>query len=108
LMEDQGIVRNRLKIESAVTNARCFIELQGEMGSFDKYLWGFVEGEPIVNHWINEDQIPVSTELSDCISKDMKKRGFKFFGTTICYAYLQAMGLVNDHIVGCFRHADCG
>jgi len=104
LMEDQGIVRNRLKIESAVTNARCFIELQGEMGSFDKYLWGFVEGEPIVNHWINEDQIPVSTELSDCISKDMKKRGFKFFGTTICYAYLQAMGLVNDHIVGCFRH----
>ena len=105
LLKDRGIVRNRLKIESAVNNARCYLKLQREMGSFSRYLWGFVDGVPIVNHWTNEQEIPVSTHLSDCISKDMKKRGFKFFGTTICYAYLQAMGVVNDHVVGCFRHA---
>jgi len=107
LMADQGIVRNRLKIESAISNARCFLELQAEAGSFSDYLWGFVKGEPIVNRWFSESQIPVSTKLSDRISQDMKKRGFKFFGTTICYAYLQAMGLVNDHIAGCFRHIEC-
>ena len=107
LLKDQGIVRNRLKIESAINNAQCFLEIQCEMGSFSRYLWGFVDGEPIVNNWVKEQQIPVSTELSDHISKDMKKRGFKFFGTTSCYAYLQAMGVVNDHIVDCFRHAEC-
>ena len=102
LMADSGIVRNRLKVESAINNARCFLRLQAEQGSFSDYLWAFVDHCPIVNNWSNEDQIPVSTKLSDRISKDMKSRGFKFFGTTICYAYLQAMGVVNDHIADCF------
>ena len=104
LMNDQGIVRNQLKIKSSITNARCYLDIQAEMGSFSNYLWGFVYGRPIVNQWISEDQIPISTDLSDIVSQDMKARGFKFFGTTICYAYLQAMGVVNDHVVSCFRH----
>ena len=102
LMQDKGIVRNQLKIKSAITNAQRYLELQSEKGSFSNYLWGFVGGHPIVNDWTDESQIPTSTALSDQISKDMKVRGFKFFGTTICYAYLQAMGVVNDHIVDCF------
>lgn len=102
LMADSGIVRNHLKIQSAINNARCFIRLQAQQGSFSDYLWAFVDHSPIVNNWSYEDQIPVSTELSDRISRDMKSRGFKFFGTTICYAYLQAMGVVNDHIADCF------
>lgn len=105
LMADSGIVRNRLKVESAISNAQCYLNVQSERGSFSDYLWGFVDGEPVLNQWVNESQIPVSTMLSDRISKDMKKRGFKFFGTTICYAYLQAMGVVNDHIVTCFYRA---
>ena len=105
LMTDSGIVRNRLKIESAITNAQCFLRLQSERGSFSNYLWSFVDQRPLVNNWISESQIPVSTELSDRISKDMKARGFKFFGTTICYAYLQAMGVVDDHIVDCLRRS---
>lgn len=105
LMQNKGIVRNQLKIKSAITNAQCYLELQKEKGSFSHYLWGFVGGQPIVNSWTYESQIPVSTPLSDQISKDMKGRGFRFFGTTICYAYLQAMGVVNDHIVDCFCRA---
>jgi DNA-3-methyladenine glycosylase I len=101
LMADTGIVRNRLKIESAITNAQCFIKLQSERGSFSNYLWEYVDHRSVVNNWADEAKIPVSTDLSDRISKDMKARGFTFFGTTICYAYLQAMGVVNDHVVDC-------
>ena len=107
LLQDPGIVRNRLKVASAVSNARCFIEVQEQFGSFNEYIWGFVDGVPITNQWSSETQVPASTGLSDRISKDMKKRGFKFFGSTICYAHLQATGVVNDHIVGCYRHRQC-
>jgi DNA-3-methyladenine glycosylase I len=103
-MQDLGIVRNRLKIESVITNAQCFLEVQKEAGSFSNYLWSYFSNKSIVNCWIKEDKIPVSTPISQKISKDMKRRGFKFFGATTCYAYLQAMGLVNDHVLGCFRH----
>ncbi len=99
LMQDTGIIRNRLKISSAIKNAKLFIEVQKEFGSFDKYLYGFMpDGKPIINH---PDKIPASTPISDAISKDMKKRGFTFFGTTICYAHMQATGMVNDHIDSC-------
>ena len=102
LMQDSGIIRNKLKITSTISNARYFIEVQKEFGSFCSYLKNFLpEGKPIMNHWTSLDQIPASTELSDIISKDMKKRGFKFFGTTICYAHLQAVGYVNDHLEDC-------
>lgn len=107
LLQDVGIVRNRLKIASTISNARCFIELQNQYASFSDYLWGFVDGTPITNHWSSVAQIPASTELSDTISKDMKRRGFKFFGTTICYAHLQATGVINDHTTDCFRHIEC-
>lgn len=105
LMADSGIVRNRLKIQSAIINAQCYLRLQAEHGRFSDYLWSFVDHHPIVNNWMSESQVPVSTGLSNRISRDMKSRGFKFFGTTICYAYLQAMGVVNDHIVDCFCHS---
>ena len=99
LMQDAGIIRNRLKILAAITNAKLFIEVQKEFGSFDKYLYSFMpDGKPIMNY---PDKFTASTPISDAISKDMKKRGFKFFGTTICYAHMQATGMVNDHIVGC-------
>ena len=101
LREDAGIIRNRLKIQSAVTNARCFIEVQNEFGSFYNYLWGFVDGKQVVNSWVQLQDTPVSTELSDRISKDLKKRGFKFVGTTIIYSYLQAVGVINDHLLSC-------
>lgn len=104
LLKDEGIVRNRLKIESTVTNARAFLEVQAEFGSFNRYLWGFVDGEPVRNRFRSLKQVPASTPLSDQLSKDLKKRGFKFVGSTICYAYMQATGLVNDHITSCFRH----
>jgi len=104
LLEDPGIVRNRLKVASTISNARHFIALQKEHGNFSNYIWGFVDGTPVVNHWESLAEIPVSTELSDRISKEMKKRGFKFFGTTICYAFLQAVGVVNDHTTDCFRY----
>ncbi|MDM3871473.1 DNA-3-methyladenine glycosylase I [Porticoccus sp. W117] len=107
LMQDAGIVRNRLKIESAISNAKCFLEVQNEFGSFSNYIWGFVDGKPIQNRWKSLAEVPASTPLSDQISKDMKKRGFRFFGTTICYAHMQATGMVNDHVVGCFRHKEC-
>ena len=102
LMQDPGIVRNRRKIEAAVTNARLFIEIQREFGSFCRYLKSFLpDNRPVVNHWKTMREIPASTALSDAISRDMKKRGFKFFGTTICYAHLQAVGYVNDHLADC-------
>jgi DNA-3-methyladenine glycosylase I len=102
LMQDTGIIRNRKKIESAISNAQHFLKLQDEFGSFDAYLRTFLpEGRPVVNHWESLGEIPASTPLSNAISKDMKKRGFKFFGTTICYAHLQATGYVNDHLVSC-------
>lgn len=102
LMQDAGIIRNRKKIEATITNARAFLEVQKEFGSFCDYLRSFLpEGKPIINHWETLAEIPASTPLSDAISKAMKKRGFKFFGTTICYAHLQAVGYVNDHLTDC-------
>ncbi len=103
LLNNEGIIRNRLKINSAVTNAKLFLEIQKEFGSFDKYLWGFVDGKPLINKRKSLKEIPPKTEISDALSKDLKKRGFKFVGSTICYAFMQAVGLVNDHTTGCFR-----
>ena len=103
LKKDAGIVRNRLKIVSTIQNAKMFINVQKEFGSFDSYLWQFVNGRPMVNSWKTMKDFPAKTELSDTISKDLLKRGFKFVGSTICYAYIQAVGLVNDHTVDCFR-----
>jgi DNA-3-methyladenine glycosylase I len=107
LMNDAGIVRNRLKITSAISNARLFIDIQREFGSFSDYFWGYVDNRPIVNRWASLEEIPATTALSDLIAGDMKRRGFKFFGSTICYAYMQAMGLVNDHTPDCFRYPEC-
>ncbi len=105
LMQDARIIRNRLKITATIGNARCFQEVQAAFGSFDAYLWNFVDGRTVQNAWTHQEQVPASTPLSDVISKDMKKRGFRFVGSTIMYAYLQATGLVNDHLVSCFRYA---
>ena len=102
LMQDAGIVRNRLKIDSTITNAQAFLQVQKEFGSFDKYLWDFVEGKPLVATRARAERLPASTELSDRISKDLKKRGFRFVGSTIIYAFLQAVGVVNDHSRECF------
>jgi DNA-3-methyladenine glycosylase I len=104
LMTNAGIVRNRLKIESTVSNARAFIAVQQQAGSFDRYIWQFVGGSPVVNRWRSVRQVPVSTRISDSMSKDLKSRGFRFVGTTICYAFMQATGMVNDHLIGCMRH----
>jgi DNA-3-methyladenine glycosylase I len=104
LLADPGIVRNRAKIESSIRNARAFLKVQKEFGSFDRFLWGFVDGKPVAGRWTRLSQIPASTPLSDRISKDLKQRGFSFVGSTIVYAHLQAVGLVNDHLVSCFRH----
>jgi len=104
LMKNAGIVRNRLKIAAAVSNAKAFLAVQREFGSFDRYIWGFVGGRPIRNRWRGMKQVPASTPQSDAMSKDLKKRGFRFVGSTICYAFMQATGLVNDHLVTCFRH----
>ncbi|MGB0523294.1 MAG: DNA-3-methyladenine glycosylase I [Flammeovirgaceae bacterium] len=106
LAQDQRIIRNKLKIKATVTNAQAFIKIQEEFGSFSKYIWGFVGGKPIVNAFKDISEVPASTPLSDKISKDMKKRGFKFFGTTICYAHMQATGMVNDHTIACFRYQE--
>jgi DNA-3-methyladenine glycosylase I len=105
LMQDEGIVRNRLKIESAIKNARAFLEVQKEFGSFDAYIWQAVGGAPIQNRVRHMRYIPARTELSDALSKDLKRRGFSFVGSTIVYAFLQAAGVVNDHVLTCFRHA---
>jgi DNA-3-methyladenine glycosylase I len=106
LLNDAGIVRNRLKIESSINNARRFLEVQREFGSFDAYLWGFVGGAAVANRWKTLAEIPATTKLSDTVSKDLKRRGFRFVGSTIIYAHLQAVGLVNDHLVGCFRYGE--
>jgi DNA-3-methyladenine glycosylase I len=107
LLEDPSIVRNRLKVAATVTNARCFLEVQKEFGSFDDYVWGFVDGRPIVNKWKQQSEVPATSVVSDALSKDLKKRGFKFVGSTIIYAHMQATGIVNDHLVSCYRHAEC-
>jgi DNA-3-methyladenine glycosylase I len=107
LLQDEGIIRNRLKIASAISNARAFLAVQKEFGSFDKYIWSFVDGKPVVNRLKESSQIPAKTEVSDLISKDLKKRGFNFVGSTIMYAFMQATGMVNDHLVSCFRYKQC-
>jgi DNA-3-methyladenine glycosylase I len=104
LLGNAGIVRNRLKIESSITNARAFLAVQKEFGRFDDYLWGFVSGRPIVNRWQHMKQLPARTAESDALSADLKKRGFRFVGSTIMYAHMQAVGLVNDHTVNCYRY----
>jgi len=106
LLDDPGIVRNRLKVESTISNARSFLQVQEEFGSFDAYVWGFVDGKPKVNGFRSLADLPASTAISDRLSKDLKKRGFRFVGSTICYAFMQASGLVNDHEVSCFRHRE--
>jgi DNA-3-methyladenine glycosylase I len=106
LLRDTSIIRNRLKIKSAINNAQRFLEVQQEFGSFDTYIWGFTNGIPVVNTWIKMSEIPAKTDLSDRISKDLKKRGFNFVGSTIIYAHLQATGIVNDHEVSCFRYKE--
>ena len=106
LLKNEGIVRNRLKVASAVKNARAYLAVQEEFGSFAAYQWAFVDGKPLVNRWPSMKQIPPRTPLSDAFSKDLKKRGFNFVGSTIIYAHMQAVGMVNDHVIGCFRHAE--
>lgn len=106
LLRNPGIVRNRLKVQSAVANANAFLKIQDEFGSFDKYIWQFVGGSPIQNNRASIKEIPSKTNESDLMSKDLIKRGFKFVGSTICYAYMQAAGLVNDHTINCFRHEE--
>ncbi|HKB86373.1 MAG TPA: DNA-3-methyladenine glycosylase I [Ignavibacteriaceae bacterium] len=104
LLKDEGIIRNKLKVEAAVTNARAFLKVREEFGSFDKYIWQFVNHKPVKNKFKSLKEVPASTEISGIMSKDLKKRGFKFVGTTICYAHMQATGMVNDHIVTCWKH----
>jgi DNA-3-methyladenine glycosylase I len=107
LLRDPGIVRNRLKIRATIGNARAFLQVQKEFGSFDAYIWKFVGGAPVCNRWISPKQVPAKTLLSIALSKDLLKRGFRFVGPTICYAFMQATGLVNDHLVTCFRYKAC-
>jgi len=107
LLQDPAIVRNRLKVESAVTNAQAFIAVQEEFGSFSKYIWSFVDGTPVQNRFRKDSDIPATSPESDALSKDLKKRGFRFVGSTIVYAHMQATGLVNDHVTGCFRYQPC-
>jgi DNA-3-methyladenine glycosylase I len=109
LLADPGIIRNRMKINSAISNAKAFLHLQEELGGFDEYIWTFVDGAPKINRWKSPKEIPTHTPISDVMSKDLKQRGFNFVGTTICYAFMQAAGMVNDHLVACFRHGElCG
>jgi DNA-3-methyladenine glycosylase I len=103
LLANPGIVRNRLKVASAVSNARAFLQIQEEFGSFDAYQWRFVDGSPLQNAWKSIQEVPASTPVSDALSRDLKQRGFRFVGSTICYAHMQAIGMVNDHTVNCFR-----
>lgn len=107
LLTDPGIVRNRLKVESTVTNAKSFLAVQEEFGSFSDYIWGFVDGTPVQNRHRRDSDIPATSPESDALSKDLKQRGFRFVGSTIVYAHMQATGLVNDHVVACFRHKPC-
>jgi DNA-3-methyladenine glycosylase I len=107
ILLDPAVVRNRLKVESAVTNAKAFIAVQEEFGSFSKYIWSFVDGKPVQNRFQNDGDVPATSAESDALSKNLKKRGFKFVGSTIMYAHMQATGLVNDHVTSCFRHKPC-
>lgn len=107
LLQDPGIIRNHLKVAAAVSNARAFLELQAAAGTFDNYIWGFVGGKPQRNQWRTQAEVPATSPVSDALSKDLKKRGFRFVGSTIMYAHLQATGLINDHLVSCFRHGAC-
>lgn len=106
LLNNPGIVRNRLKITGAVKNARAYIEIREEFGTFDKYIWNFVDGKPLRNQWKHIKQVPASTAVSEAMSRDLKKRGFTFIGPTICYAFMQAVGMVNDHTLDCFRYTE--
>lgn len=108
LLADSGIVRNRLKVASAITNAKAFLEARKEFDSFDAYLWKFVANQPRKNAWASQKDVPATTPESDAMSKDLKRRGFKFVGSTICYAFMQATGMVNDHLVSCFRYSQIG
>ena len=107
LTANPAIIRNRLKISAAVNNARAFLKVREQFGSFARYIWGFVDGQPLVNHWDRQDQLPATSPLSDQLSADLKARGFKFVGSTIIYSHLQACGLINDHLVSCYRHSEC-
>ncbi|MCE9518403.1 MAG: DNA-3-methyladenine glycosylase I [Verrucomicrobia bacterium] len=107
LLTDEGIVRNRLKVSAAVTNAKAFLKVQEEFGSFDRYIWRFVDGKPIINRWKSMKELPAKTKESDALSKDLLQRGFKFVGSTICYAHMQATGMVNDHTTDCWRWREC-
>ena len=107
LLTNDRIIRNKLKINAAVTNAQAFLAVQEEFGTFDEYIWQFVDGRTIQNRWKSMKQVPVTTKESDALSKDLKRRGFKFVGSTIMYAHIQAVGMVNDHLVSCFRHKQC-
>jgi DNA-3-methyladenine glycosylase I len=106
LLVNSGIIRNKRKITATITNAQVFLQVQEEFGSFDRYIWQFVRGKPIQNSWARLTDIPSSTPESEAMSKDLQRRGFKFVGSTICYAFMQAVGMVNDHVVGCFRHEE--
>lgn len=106
LLANPGIVRNRLKIDSAIRNAGAFLDVREEFGTFNRYVWRFVDGAPVQNQWRSSAQVPASTAQSDALSKDLKSRGFNFVGTTICYAFMQAVGMVNDHLVSCYRHRE--
>ncbi len=106
LLQDAGIVRNKLKVNSVITNAKAFFKVKEEFGTFDKYIWSWVYGKPIKNRWKSMSQIPATTEISDRMSKDLKKRGFKFVGSTITYAFMQACGMVNDHVTSCHRYKE--
>jgi len=107
LLQNPAIIRNRLKVAAAITNARAYLKVREELGSFSDYLWGFVDGCPIQNRWCRQDDVPATSPESDALSRDLKKRGFKFVGSTIMYAHMQATGMVNDHLVSCYRHAEC-
>jgi DNA-3-methyladenine glycosylase I len=107
LLENPAIIRNRLKVESTVSNARAFLKVQKEFGSFCNYIWGFVDGSPVQNKWRTQKQVPATSAISDALSKDLKKRGFRFVGSTIIYAHMQATGMVNDHITRCYRYSEC-
>lgn len=106
LAQNEGIIRNKLKIQSATSNARLFMEIQKEYGSFSEFIWAYVDGKPIINHFKSKEEVPATTELSDRISKDLKKMGFKFVGSTIIYAFMQAVGMVNDHTTDCFKYTN--
>jgi len=106
LLKNEGIVRNRLKIASAISNAKAYLKVTEEFGTFDEYMWGFVDGAPLRNAWKNRKEVPVETPQAVAMSKDLRKRGFNFVGPTICYAFMQAVGMVNDHVVDCFRHRE--